>query len=91
MTISIDGKVHGATLQIKYGEPFPRVYSNREIVSTDYGDCKVYITDVGIPEWSNRFIVKVFIKFYITEITEPSEYYLKEKRRKKTGLKLIEG
>lgn len=76
---------------MKYGEEFPRRYRNRTIEHPDYGDCVIYIIEVGIPEWTDRLTVKVPMKFFITEVTKPNSAYKKKRRLQKSGLKLVEG
>lgn len=89
MSISIDGKVHQSKLRIPYGYDFPKPNRNTEIYKPRYGDLNVYIIGVGVPEWNSRLEVVVPVKYYITEIIEPSKDYKIEQKRKKTGLRLI--
>ena len=91
MTISVDGKRHKSRLQVRHGDDFPRPYRSIEIVSPDYGDCLVYVTATGVPEWVDPLTVEVPFEYFITEITEPNEVYLKKRRLEKSGLKLVEG
>ncbi|MCJ7842632.1 hypothetical protein MUB24_17350 [Lederbergia sp. NSJ-179] len=68
MTISIDGKMHRTFLYIKFGQDFPRKYSNRKLYISGVGDVLVYITDVGVPQWTEKMTVKIKIWYYITQI-----------------------
>lgn len=91
MTISIDGKRHRTDFTVRHGNDFPRRYRSVTVKHSYYGDCLIYITAVGIPEWVDPLTVKVPIEFMITEIIEPSAEYKKKRRLEKSGLKLVEG
>ena len=91
MTISIDGKKHKAGILVRHGDEFPRPYRSIEIDSPDYGECLIYVTAVGIPEWVDPLTVKVSMEYFITEITAPNAAYRKNRRLQKSGLKLVEG
>lgn len=90
MSFSIDGKEYTANHIVKYGEEFPKRFSNRKVHLDDFGDCNIYYTGVGTPKWSNNMTVKVPTSFYITEIIDPNKEYLKSEKKKKLGLRLIE-
>jgi hypothetical protein len=51
MSLSIDGKYHKHHLIVKFGEDFPKAYSNREFELENGDFALVYITSVGIPKW----------------------------------------
>lgn len=91
MTISIDGKKHRGKLLVRHGEEFPRPYRNKEVYIPNYGECLIYVTAVGIPKWVDPLSVEVPYEYFITEIQEPNEEYLKKRRLQKSGLKLVEG
>jgi len=91
MSISIDGKVHTGKLRIRYGEEFPKRYQSLEINHDNYGHCLIYITALGRPEWTEKMMVAVPYKYYITQIIEPNKKYLADRKRKESKLKLVKG
>lgn len=91
MAISIDGILYNGDHEVKYKEEFPERYSNTKLVSKRHGTILVYITHVGTPKWNSDYTVSVPIKFYITEIIEPSKEYKKKQKIKKIGLHLVRG
>lgn len=91
MTISVDGKNYKVNLKIPSGCKFPRPSRSTTIMIDSYGKCLVYVTAVGTPEWIDALTVTVPIECFITEVIEPNAAYLKKRRLKKLGLKLVEG
>lgn len=91
MTISIDGKTHKGRIRIRHGVDFPRSYRSMKVENPDYGECLIYVTAVGIPKWVDPLTVEVPYEYFITEVTKPNATYRKNRRLKKSGLKLVEG
>lgn len=91
MSISIDGKVHQTTLQLKYGQEFPKQYSNRDVHIEGYGNAMIYIIHVDTPEWGENFTVKVRMKYYITQIYDDEFKVGENKVIKKNKLYLVKG
>lgn len=74
MSLSIDGKYHKHHLIVRFGEEFPKPYSNREF-ELDNGDTAlVYITSVGHPKWRKKdgewIGATVQVEYLITQITD---------------------
>lgn len=92
MTISIDGKIRGTDLYLKYGQEFPKRYSNRDFYIPSLGNVMVYILEVGQPEWEENFTVKVPIKYYVTQIYDDEHKVQKESkvRKRKSKFYLVE-
>lgn len=88
--VSIDGKKHSGYVRVKYGESFIRPKRSTKLTNEYYGLVLVYVIQVGVPEWNDDYSVRVPIKYLITEVIEPGKEYLKDKRKKKLGLKIIE-
>ena len=91
MTISIDGKQHSGKIRVCHGIDFPKQYRSLKVKSADYGECLIYVTAVGTPYWIDPLTVEVPYTYYITEVTKPNTEYMKNRRRKNSGLKLVEG
>ena len=91
MAISIDGIEHSMKFEVKYGDDFPKPRRSMEVIHSRFGKCLIYVTSVGIPEWTNRMTVLVPMKFYITQIIDPSKKYLINQKRKTAHLKLVKG
>lgn len=90
MSISIDGKIHATDLYLKYGQEFPKQYSNRDFYISSYGNVMVYIIEVGTPEWSENFTVKIPIKYYITQVYDDEHKVTESKvTKKKNKLYLV--
>ncbi|MFD1335783.1 hypothetical protein ACFQ4N_09505 [Oceanobacillus iheyensis] len=89
MSVSIDGELHRGQLEIKYGEEFPEPRKSTKIIIHDYGECLVYITAIGIPQWTNKMTVVVPFRYYITQILKPNKTYEKNQKRKKSNLTLV--
>jgi len=89
MSISIDGKEWIGTINVKYGEPFPRLHRSIELENETFGRVLIYITDLGTPEWTEKMSVKIKIKYYITEIIKESQQYKNKKRLTKSGICVI--
>lgn len=91
MVLSVDGKVHKGNLSLKCGDEFPRLRRNMKISHPEIGISNVYVIWIGQPEWKNPLEVVVPIKYYITEVVEPTVKHLRNERIERLGLKIIGG
>jgi len=89
MSISIDGKEWTGTINVKYGEPFPRLHRSTELENETFGRVLIYITNLGTPEWTTKMSVKIKIRYYITEIIKESQQYKNKRRITKSGIRVI--
>lgn len=89
MSVSIDGKIHKGYINVKYGDPFPKAKRSMELHNSNYGYVLVYIIELGQPEWTEKFSVKIPFRYYITDILKPNKKYIKQKKLNKRNLKLI--
>jgi len=89
MSMSIDGKEWKGTINVKYGEPFPRLHRSTELENETFGRVLIYITNLGTPEWTTKMSVKIKIRYYITEIIKESQQYKNKKRLTKSGIRVV--
>lgn len=86
--MSVDGKKYKGKVTVKFGDDFVKKGSMK-LENEHQGVLTAWIFEVGTPYWNNDYTVTVPIRYMITEVHKPGAGLIKEKKRKKAGLRII--
>lgn len=81
----MDKEIYESDLLLEYDMKFPEINKCFKISHPDFGVCEVFIIYIGQYEWISETSVETIIKYYITDVIEPSRQY----KINKLGLKVI--